>query len=98
MLKLIAAEINVAIHAVGILISLPSLLNEGEKVEKLSLGASNIGKAFDVQMDSRVAEFTFINWQGGSESARKKKIFKDFFFLPEANTDKQRFLYVIDDH
>ena len=45
-LKEVAGQINVIVHAVGILIALPHILKEGERVESLSLGAGNTGKAF----------------------------------------------------
>jgi hypothetical protein len=98
LLKLLTAQINVTIHAVGILVSLPYILIDNEEIHSLSLGAGNTGKGFDLETNIRIAEFTFISWQGGSESARKKKLFKDLYTLAEANTGKQRVLYVIDDH
>jgi len=50
-----------------------------------------------LETDKRVAEFTFIDWKGGPESIRKQKLFKDFYCLAEADTRKQRYLYVIGD-
>jgi len=54
-------------------------LQSGEVVEQLSLGAGNSGKSFDLTTNQRVAEFKFIQWKGGSESARKREFFKDFY-------------------
>ena len=87
-------QISEIIHAIGILLVLPSILEPGEIIESLSLAAGNTGKGFDLETNRRIAEFTFIQWQGGSESIRQNKIFKDFYFLAEANTTKRRELYV----
>lgn len=95
LIKRNAGQINEIVHAIGILLSLPHILEDGEVVEGLSLAAGNTGKQFDLETNRRVAEFTFIRWQGGSEVMRQNKIFKDFFFLAEAETDKLRELYVV---
>ena len=94
-LKRIAGQINVVIHATGILASLPFILNEGEKIEYLSLGAGNTGKQFDLETTHRIAEFKFINWKGGPESIRQNSLFKDFFGLAEKRTEKKKYLYVL---
>jgi len=94
-LKQIAAQINVLIHAVGILLSLPHILTKDETIEALSLGAGNTGKPFDLETNQRVAEFKFINWKGGAEAIRQNSLFKDFYSLAEHETHKERYLYVI---
>ncbi len=94
-LKLIASQIDVSIHALGILLCLPHILEAGEKVQYVSLGAGNTGKAFDLETNFRVAEFKFISWKGGPESIRQNSIFKDFFMLAEYPTEKRRYLYVL---
>ena len=94
-LKALAGQINVVIHTVGILVSLPHILETGEMVEYVSLGAGNTGKDFDLETDRRVAEFKFINWQGGAEAIRQNQVFKDLFYLAEYDGEKQRLLYVI---
>ena len=94
-LKKIAGQINVVIHATGILASLPFVLNEGEAIEYLSLGAGNTGKQFDLETTHRIAEFKFINWKGGPESIRQNSLFKDFFGLAEERTKKKKYLYVL---
>ena len=94
-IKSLAGQINVVIHAVGILTSLPKILSDTEKVEYLSLGAGNTGRAFDLETDKRIAEFKFINWRGGPESIRQNTLFKDYFELAEASTVKDRYLYVL---
>lgn len=95
-LKQAAAQVNVLIHAVGILLTLPFILQDGETIEALSLGAGNTGKPYDVETDVRVAEFKFIAWRGGPESIRQNSLFKDFFYLAELESTKKRYLYVLD--
>src|SRR3989304_6170333 len=80
-LKKAAAQVNVLIHATGVLLALPHILEAGEVIEALSLGAGNTGKAFDLETDRRVAEFTFIDWKGGPESIRQNAVFEDFYRL-----------------
>lgn len=94
-LKRTASQINVLIHAVGILVSLPHVLREGEVIEALSLGAGNTGRPFDLETTFRIAEFKFISWKGGPESIRQNSLFKDFYLLAEYDTVKERYLYVI---
>ena len=93
--KKAASQINVLIHAVGILLSLPHILNDGEIVESLSLGAGNSGRKFDLETNQRVAEYKFISWKGGAEAIRQNSLFKDFYFLAEDETPKKKYLYVI---
>jgi hypothetical protein len=94
-LKQTVGQINVLIHAIGILLSLPHILQEGEFVEVLSLGAGNTGRPFDLETNFRIAEYKFINWKGGPEAIRQNALFKDFYLLAEYETSKKRFLYVI---
>ena len=94
-IKKVARQINTIIHAAGILHSLPRILQKGEVVQSVSLGAGNTGKRFDLETNLRVAEYKFIDWQGGAESIRQNGIFKDFYNLAEYETDKMKFLYVI---
>lgn len=97
-MKRLAGQINVVIHALGILLCLPHILEEGEHVEYLSLGAGNTGREFDLETNYRVAEFKFINWRGGAESIRQNQIFKDFFLLAESDSAKRKYLYVLGTH
>lgn len=94
-LKTVAGQVNVVIHALGILLCLPHLLQENEKIESLSLGAGNTGKPFDLETDRRVAEFKFISWRGGPEAIRQNSLFKDLYYLAEHETSKSRHLYVL---
>ena len=93
--KRVAGQINVIIHAAGILRSLSGILEPGEKVESVSLGAGNTGKRFDLETNLRVAEYKFIDWQGGPEVIRQNATFKDFFELAEYETTKRKYLYVV---
>jgi hypothetical protein len=61
----------------------------------VSLGAGNTGRHFDLETNLRIAEYKFIDWQGGPESIRQSGIFKDFFELAEYETTKRKCLYVV---
>lgn len=95
LIKRLAGQINVIIHAAGIIKSLNGILEDGELVESVSLGAGNTGRLFDLETNFRIAEYKFIDWQGGSESIRQNGIFKDFFELAEYETEKRKYLYVV---
>jgi hypothetical protein len=71
-------------------------LEDDERIEALSLGAGNTGRLFDLETNHRVAEFKFIQWRGGPESIRQNGLFKDFFYLAEAETSKGRYLYLLE--
>ena len=95
-IKKVTSQIDVTIHAWGILCALPSILEPNEEIKYLSLGAGNTGKQFDLSTNKRVAEFKFINWRGGPESIRQNGIFKDFYNLVENGDDnRKRCLYVL---
>ncbi len=93
-LKQIAGQVNVMVHALGILISLPHILEEDEVIESVSLGAGNTGKRFDLVTDRRVAEFKFIQWRGGAESIRQNNVFKDFLNLLWDTSAKRKQLFL----
>ena len=95
LLKRLVGQINVVIHALGILLCLPRILMQGEVISYVSLGAGNTGRAFDLETNQRIAEFKFIHWQGGSETIRQNSLFKDFYQLAEHSTDKRKLLYVL---
>jgi hypothetical protein len=95
LLKQLVGQINVVIHALGILLCLPHILNPDEVIRYVSLGAGNAGRAFDLETNQRIAEFKFIHWQGGSETIRQNSLFKDFYQMVEHATDKQKYLYVL---
>jgi len=95
LLKQLAGQINVVIHALGILLCLPHIMRPGEVIDYVSLGAGNTGRAFDLETNLRVAEFKFIRWQGGPESIRQNSLFKDFYEMAEHETRKEKYLYVL---
>lgn len=95
-IKRSVGQINVVIHMLGVLLIVPRILAPGERIEYVSLGAGNTGRAFDLETDRRIAEFKFINWRGGAEAIRQNSLFKDFYLLAEAESAKQKELYVID--
>lgn len=94
-LKRLAGQVNVTIHALGILLCLPHILEPGEHVEYLSLGAGNTGRDFDLETNLRVAEFKFIRWRGGAESIRQNSVFKDYLLLAEHHSAKRKYLYLL---
>ncbi len=94
--KSAVGQINVVVHTLGVLLVVPKILEEGERVEYVSLGAGNTGRAFDLETDRRVAEFKFINWRGGAEAIRQNSLFKDFYLLAEHESPKRKELYVLD--
>jgi hypothetical protein len=95
LVKRLAGQINVIVHALGILLCLPRILQQGEAIDYVSLGAGNTGRAFDLETNRRIAEFKFIRWQGGPESIRQNALFKDFCEMAEHQSEKQKFLYVL---
>ena len=88
-------QINVLVHAAGILASLPYILQSAEKITSLSLGAGNTGKEFDLETDRRIAEFKFIAWRGGAESIRQNQLFKDFLKLLWDTSGRRKQLYLL---
>jgi hypothetical protein len=97
-LKRAVGQLNVVIHALGILLCLPKILEPDEIVAYVSLGAGNTGRRFDLETDRRVGEFKFIRWQGGAETIRQNVLFKDFYLLAEHDTPKRKYLYVLGTH
>lgn len=94
-MKRFASQVNVIIHALGILLCLPHILEPDEHVEYVSLGAGNTGRDFDLETNLRVAEFKFIRWRGGPESIRQNSVFKDYLMLAEHPTPKRKYLYLL---
>jgi hypothetical protein len=95
LIKRVSGQINVVVHAMGILNALPYILEPGEVVQSLSLGAGNTGRPYDLETDLRVAEFKFTAWRGGPESIRQNQLFKDLFYLVSRPTAKRRYMYVV---
>ena len=93
--KRASAQIDTVIHTIGILYSLPYLLEDSEIVKSVSLGAGNAGSDFDLVTDRRIAEFKFIYWQGGSEAVRKKSFFEDYFKLIRDQSKRAKYFYLL---
>lgn len=87
-------QLDVITHALGILLSLPGLLDDDEQLVELSLGAGNTGKGFDLVTDKRIAEFKLIEWKGGPESIRQNSVFQDFLKLLWDESGKRKQLYL----
>lgn len=94
-IKRASAQIDVVIHAAGILYALPYLLESGERIETASIGAGNAGSDFDLVTDRRIAEFKFIYWQGGSEAVRKRTFFQDYFKLIRDQSHRAKYFYLL---
>lgn len=96
-IKALVGQINVVVHALGILVSLPYVLEDGEVIECLSLGAGNSGCSYDLKTNRRIAEFKIITWRG-ADAARQRSLFVDLFNLASSDTAKRRQLYVLGKH
>jgi hypothetical protein len=92
--KALAGQINVIMHAAGILVSLPHILVPGEIVQSLSLGAGNTGRDHDLVTDRRIAEFKPIDWRPSRNTMRENVLFADVFSVASPNTDKRRVVYL----
>jgi hypothetical protein len=93
-IKRMSGQINVLVHAIGIVNALPYILEPGEVVRSLSLGAGNTGKAHDLETDRRVAEFKFVTWRG-ADTIRQNNLFADLFNLVSSPTTRSKFLFVV---
>lgn len=93
-IKRMAGQINVLVHAIGIVNALPYILEPGEIVQTLSLGAGNTGKDHDLETDRRVAEFKFVTWRG-ADTIRQNNLFADLFNLANNPTTRAKYLYVV---
>lgn len=96
LVKTASAQIDTLVHAAGILAALPYLLDPGEVVQSVSLGADNAHRGFDLETDRQVAEFKFTRWQPAGNALREKTLFADFFKLASATTPKKRYLYLLE--
>jgi hypothetical protein len=95
LVKQLAAQIDVVVHSLGILLCLPHILRPGEVIDYVSLGAGNTNRDFDLETNQRFAEFKFIRWQGRPESIRQNTLFRDFYKMAERDTPKEKYLYVL---
>lgn len=83
------------IHATGIALALPHILEESEVLKIPSLAAGNDpGRFYDVQTNIRVAEFKLARWTNGGNGGREKDLFKDLVLLTQAPSSLRAELYV----
>lgn len=94
--KRAGAQIDIAIHAAGILYALPHLLEEGESVARASLAAKEALGEFHLVTDRRLAQFRFVSWQDKGNAAREVSLFEDFYKLAEDPTKRRKYLYLLD--
>ena len=73
-IKQLSAQIDVVIHTLGILTSLPYILKRGETIQSLSLGAGNTGRHHDLETDRQIAEFKFIQWRERSGAVDRRAV------------------------
>jgi hypothetical protein len=93
--KRLNAQIDVVVHTVGILHTLPFIMAEDELVVSLSLGAGNAGSEFDLVTTHQIAEFKFIHWKPKGNAVRNKTLFQDFYKLACEKTDKKKNIYLL---
>jgi len=91
-------RLNDLIHASGIALALPHLLDASETVvNRPSLAAGNDpSRPFDLETDQRICEFKFSRWTG-ADAMRKRGVFKDFVELAADTSGRQGYLYVLGD-
>ncbi|MEV5319417.1 PE-PGRS family protein [Streptomyces sp. NPDC052687] len=89
-------RISDLIHASGIILALPHILEKGERISRRpSLGAGNDpGRPYDLETDRRVAEFKFARWRG-ADAMRKRQVFKDLTMLAADRSGRAADLFVI---
>lgn len=89
-------RLNDLIHAAGIVLALPHLLEDGETIAvRPSLAAGNDPRRrFDLETDRRVAEFKLARWRG-ADAMRKRQTFKDLVMLAPDRTGRRAELFVV---
>lgn len=88
-------RINDLIHAAGISLALPELMEPGEVLRRPSLAAGNDpSRPYDVETDRRVAEFKLARWDG-HDAMRKRQVLKDLVHLAADTSGRRPELYVL---
>ncbi|MDF3142924.1 MULTISPECIES: PE-PGRS family protein [unclassified Streptomyces] len=89
-------RLNDLIHAAGIVLALPHVLEGGEEIAvRPSLAAGNDPhRPFDLETDRRVAEFKLARWRG-ADAMRKRQTFKDLVMLAADRTGRRAELFVV---
>jgi len=88
-------RVNDLIHAAVISLTLPMILEPGERVtNRPSLAAGNDPtRMYDLETDRRVAEFKMSVWSG-TDAMRKRGVFQDLVHLAADNSGRRPELYV----
>jgi hypothetical protein len=88
-------RINDLVHAAGIALALPHLLDDGERImTRPSLAAGNDpSRPYDLRTDRRAAEFKFAQWKG-ADAMRKRQTFKDLVLLAASDAPRAE-LFVV---
>lgn len=89
-------RLNDLIHAAGIVLALPHILEDGETIAvRPSLAAGNDpSRPFDLETDRRVAEFKLSRWRG-ADAMRKRQTFKDLVMLAADRSGRPAELFVV---
>lgn len=83
------------IHATGIALALPHLLEPDEVLKTPSLAAGNDPtRLYDVETNLRAAEFKFARWTTRGNGGREKDLFKDLVLLTQAPRSLRAEIYV----
>lgn len=83
------------IHAVGIALALPHILQPGEVLKTPSLAAGNDpGRLYDVETTQRAIEFKLARWTAKGNGGREKDLFKDLVLLTQAPPELRAEIYV----
>lgn len=91
--KSLSSQVDVVLHAAGIISALPFILHQDEKIESLSLGAGNMHSSYDLETDRQIAEFKFIRWRG-ADSVRQDNLLIDVVNLDLSLTPKRKVVYL----
>ncbi|MGW1785077.1 PE-PGRS family protein [Streptomyces sp. NPDC002143] len=89
-------RINDLIHACGILLVLPHILGDEERITvRPSLGAGNDpSRPYDLETDQRIAESKLARWRG-ADAMCKCQTFKDLVMLAADTSGRRAELFVI---
>lgn len=89
-------RINDLIHACGILLVLPHILGDEERITvRPSLGAGNDpSRPYDLETVQRIAELKLARWRG-ADAMRKRQTFKDLVMLAADTSGRRSELFVI---
>lgn len=91
-----SAQVNVIIHAYGILLVLSEIMDDDDEIEYLSLGSGSTGKEFDVSTRKMYAEFKFAKWDDGSNTIRQNAFFWNYLELAIKETTKKKYMFCFD--